>query len=193
MTGQAQTVAPSLLVEIAEPEGRTARFVAADTDRDHTFGAKFTRGSKDGRGRLCSKLTNSVKDPAHVNLAESFRFGVDGVEYRLDALLFPEDDAGRERDFGVGDTLRGQTFEQAACGERVGRGRAQFLRNPDVRLDEAGEVGVGEGVTNFVQRQSRIKLADGLRLYGPFQVQMKLGFRQGTNEAGEGGFAIFHR
>ena len=139
VSGQAQARAFRKLVDFAEPCGRTALFVAADAEGHHAVIYARGRQLHDFDGVRHAEVADRVEYPVHFDGKFGRRLShgsVDGREF----LLLPEDDAGREGDFGVLDVIGDELLQQGARDVGVVCRGAQTFDDGFVCLDELLEI-----------------------------------------------------
>src|SRR5277367_1135333 len=169
MADQPQSSSAGKRKDIAKPLGWSTGFVAADTECDRSLMAPRYGEFGDAHPRLCSEMPHRVENPK-CSYWRPLGLFPDSVIYGRQILLLPQDHAGRERDLGIGDVLRGQPSQQVPGGERVVFGGLQALRDPNVAAKEFVECLAVKVGLNLIARNRWIDLHQRFGFNGPFQM-----------------------
>ena len=93
MACQTQPVSLSLPVQIFEPDFRSSRFIAANTDGNDALLTVGSRQFKNRRGRVRAELPDCIENPEDFHIRLLPGGSSNGFKDGVEVLLLPEDDA----------------------------------------------------------------------------------------------------
>src|SRR5258708_12154533 len=115
---QGQAIVPRISEYVLEPLRRTARFVAAEAERDHSVVATRHRELRHLHPLFGAEMADRIRNPLHLD-PRSLRLAPDRLVHLLERLLFPQDHARRQRHLRIGDSLLLELLEQMPRRDRV--------------------------------------------------------------------------
>jgi hypothetical protein len=175
--------APRERKRLGEPFGRPALLAAADAERHDPALDPVGREPCHGHHVFRAEVPHGIQDPPGL-YRRTLRCLAHCLEDRCELLTFPQNHAGRERNFRIADVLGFEPLQQPARGQSIIGGRPEALAHSAESQQEAIEIFVIVHRAQFLDRRGGVQFVQRFRLHRPFQVQMQLRFRHFQQEIG---------